>query len=154
MLNPDVIAGTASSAIDWAAWTAEQLDKPLVYVRKAAKEYGKQQRIEGGDIQGKTVVVIEDLISAGGSSLSAVNACREVGAKVLAIAAIFTYQFANVAEKLHEMNCQMITLSNVTTLTQVAAEQKFIRAEQLALIQEWNVDPQGWGPTHSFPNRT
>ena len=96
--QPNVIAGTASSAISWAAWVASELDAPMVYIRKASKGYGKQQLIEGGDIRGKTVVVIEDLVSTGGSSLNAVNACREAGANVLAMVAIFTYEFVDVAQ--------------------------------------------------------
>ena len=153
-LNPEVIAGTASAAISWAAWVAEKLEKPMVYIRKAAKGYGKQQLIEGGAIQGKTVVVIEDLVSTGGSSLNAVNACREAGATVLAMVAIFTYEFANVMARFREANCEVRFLTNFTTLTHVAAEQKMIDQENLAFIQEWNRDPQNWGPPHGFPNRT
>jgi orotate phosphoribosyltransferase len=149
----DVIAGIATSAIPWAAWVAEKLEKPMVYIRKQSKGYGKEQLIEGGDIQGKIAVVIEDLVSTGGSSLHAVNACRAAGAKVLALVAIFTYQFVNVVPKFQEMNCDVRFLTNFTTLTQVAAEHRFIAKDQLALIQEWNKDPQRWGPKHGFPNR-
>jgi orotate phosphoribosyltransferase len=151
-LMPDMIAGIATSAIPWAAWVAEQLEKPLVYIRKESKGYGKQQLIEGGDIQGKTVVVIEDLVSTGGSSLNAVNACREASAKVLALVAIFTYEFANVVQKFQDVPCEVRFLTNFTTLTQVAAEYRFIDQSQLALIQEWNKDPQDWGPRLGFPN--
>ena len=151
-LQPDVIAGTASSAISWAAWVAEKLEKPMVYIRKAAKGYGKQQRIEGGDIQGKAVVVIEDLVSTGGSSLNAVHACREAGADVLGMAAIFTYEFANAVQQFQEANCNILFLTNFTTLTQVAAEHEFIDRDKLALIQEWNKDPKNWGPKYGFPN--
>ena len=149
---PDVIAGTATSAIPWAAWVAEKLEKPMVYIRKTSKGYGKEQLIEGGDIRGETVVVIEDLVSTGGSSLNAVNACRETGANVLAMVAIFTYEFAHVIQKFQEANCDVKFLTNFSTLTEVAAEHQFIDKEQLALIQEWNKDPQGWGPKHGFPN--
>lgn len=150
--DPDVIAGTASSAIPWAAWIAEKLEKPMVYIRKASKGYGKQQRIEGGDIYGKTVVVVEDLVSTGGSSLNAVNACHKVGANVLAMVAIFTYEFAEVVPKFQTIECEVRFLTNFTILTQVAAEQQFIQQDQLALVQEWNKDPQRWGPKHGFPN--
>jgi len=151
-LNPDVIAGTASSAISWAAWVAAKLEKPMVYIRKAAKGYGKQQLIEGGEIQGKTVVVIEDLVSTGGSSLNAVNACREAGAKVLGMVAIFSYEFANVAQKFREANCEVMFLTNFSTLIQVAAEQGYIEPDALTLVQEWNQNPQNWGLKHGFPN--
>jgi orotate phosphoribosyltransferase len=151
-LKPDVIAGTATSAIPWAAWAAEQLSKPLVYIRKQAKGYGKEQLIEGGDIQGRTVVVLEDLVSTGGSSLNAVKACQDAGATVLAMIAIFTYQFADVAPKFQAAQCDLQFLTNFAALTQTAAEDQVISKEQLALIREWNQDPQGWGPKHGFPN--
>jgi orotate phosphoribosyltransferase len=149
----EVIAGTASSAISWAAWVAGELELPMVYIRKAAKGYGKQQLIEGGDIEGKRVVVIEDLVSTGGSSLNAVQACREAGAEVLAMAAIFTYEFDQARQQFEEAVCQAIFLSNFSALTQVAADQRVIEADQLSLIQEWNRDPQNWGPKYGFPNR-
>ena len=151
-INPDVIAGTASSAISWAAWVAATLEKPMVYIRKAAKGYGKQQLIEGGDIQGKTVVVIEDLVSTGGSSLNAVNACREAGANVLTMIAIFTYEFPNVVQKFQDADCEVMFLTNFNTLTRVAAEYNFLESEKLALVQEWNKNPQNWGPKHGFPD--
>lgn len=153
-LNPDIIAGTASGAIAWAAWVAEKLEKPMVYIRKASKGYGRQQLIEGGAIAGKTVVVVEDLVSTGGSSLNAVNACRDAGATVLAMVAIFTYEFADVARKFDEIDCQLRFLSNFSTLVQVAAADCIIAPEQLSLIQEWNQDPHNWGPKHGFPNRS
>jgi orotate phosphoribosyltransferase len=150
--NPDIIAGTASGAIAWASWAAEKLAKPMVYIRKASKGYGRQQLIEGGEIAGKTVVVIEDLVSTGGSSLSAVSACRDAGAEVLAMVAIFTYEFTDVALKFDEIGCQLRFLSNFSTLIQVAAADRFIAQEQLSLIREWNQDPHTWGPKHGFPN--
>ena len=151
--DPEVIAGTANSAISWAAWIAAALDKPMVYIRKTAKGHGKQKLIEGGDVQGKTVVVIEDLVSTGGSSLNAVQACREAGAEVLAMTAIFTYEFDKARQAFSDADCEVSFLSTFSALTQVAAEQRFIKAEQLNLIQEWNQDPQNWGPRHGFPNQ-
>ncbi len=153
-LEADVIAGTASSAISWAAWVSEKLDLPMVYIRKAAKGYGRQQLIEGGEIKGKRVVVIEDLVSTGGSSLNAVQACRKSGAEVLAMAAIFTYEFDKARQKFNEANCEVKFLSSFSALIQVAAAHHFIAADQLNLIQEWNQDPQNRGPKHGFPNRT
>jgi orotate phosphoribosyltransferase len=152
--KPDVIAGTASGAIAWAAWVAEALEVPMVYIRKASKGYGQQQLIEGGNVQGKTVVVVEDLVSTGGSSLNAVNACREAGANILALVAIFTYEFEDVAQKFHEAGSETRFLSNFTTLAQVAAEHRLIKQDQLAIIREWNQDPHGWGPKHGFPHKT
>jgi orotate phosphoribosyltransferase len=152
LFTPDVIAGTASGAIAWAAWVAEALEIPMVYIRKASKGYGQQQPIEGGDVQGKTVVVVEDLVSTGGSSLNVVNACREARANVPALIAIFTYEFPEITQKLDEVRSEARFLSNFTTLTQVAAEHQWIKQDELAIIREWNKDPYGWGPKHGFPN--
>jgi orotate phosphoribosyltransferase len=150
-LNPEVIAGTASSAIAWAAWVAEKLGKPMVYIRKKGKDYGKENLIEGGDISGKKVVVVEDLVSTGGSSMNAVEACRDAGAEVIAMAAIFTYEFEKAKKKFEEGSCKAYFLSNFTTLVKVAAENNYIDAENMALVQEWSQDPAGWGPKHGFP---
>ncbi len=149
--NPEVIAGTASSAISWAAWVAAALEKPMVYIRKAAKKYGRQELIEGGDIEGRTVVVIEDLVSTGSSSLNAIRACQNAGATVLAMAAIFTYQFAGVEKKFRETGCDIRFLTDFRTLITVAAEQHFIELDQLAFVQTWNQSPQSWRPQHGFP---
>jgi len=151
---PDVIAGTATSAVPWAAWVADALDKPMVYIRKAAKGYGKQQLIEGGSIEGKTVVVLEDLVSTGGSSLNAVQACQEAGATVLAMIAIFTYQFTDVAQKFDAIGCKIGFLSHFSALIEVAEERRLFAPEKLAIAREWNHDPQNWGPAHGFPNES
>lgn len=151
-LNPDVIAGTASSAICWAAWVAESLNRPMVYIRKKSKGHGRQKLIEGGDVKGKKVVVIEDLVSTGGSSMNAVESCREAGADVTAMVAIFTYEFEKAKKKFREGNCKAIFLTDFTTLMKVAVENNFIEKENLELIQEWNKAPAEWGPKHGFPN--
>ena len=150
-LNPEVIAGTASSAIAWAAWIAEKLSKPMVYIRKKSKDYGKEKLIEGGDITGKKVVVIEDLVSTGGSSINAVEACRQAGADIIAMVAIFTYEFEKAKKKFEESNCKSHFLTDFSTLVEVAAENNFIDKDNLSLVQEWNKDPAGWGPKHGFP---
>lgn len=150
-LNPEVIAGTASSAIAWAAWIAEKLEKPMVYIRKKSKGYGKEKLIEGGDVKGKKVVVIEDLVSTGGSSLNAVEACRQAGAEVIAMVAIFTYEFEKARSKFEEGKCKAHFLTNFSTLVKVAADNDYIDKENLSLVQEWNKDPAGWGPKHGFP---
>lgn len=153
-LNSDVIAGTASSAIPWATWVAALLEKPMVYIRKTAKGYGQNRLIEGGDIRAKNVVVLEDLVSTGGSSLNAVKACREAGANVKSMLSIFTYEFQETAQKFREAQCQTDALTNFSTLVQVAAEKQVIHPEKIAMIQEWKIDPQHWGPKHGFPNAT
>jgi len=150
-LNPDVIAGTASSAISWAAWAAAKLEKPMVYIRKKSKDYGREKLIEGGDIKGKKVVVVEDLVSTGGSSMNAVEACRNEGADVLAMAAIFTYEFEKAKKKFEEGNCKVSFLTNFSTLVKVAAENNYLEPESLELVKEWNQNPAEWGPKHGFP---
>lgn len=151
-LNPEAIVGTASSGICWTAWISEKINKPMVYIRKKAKGHGKQKLIEGGNIKGKKVVVIEDLVSTGGSSMNAVEACREAGANVIAMVAIFTYEFEKAKKKFKEGNCKTFFLTDFTTLTKLAAENNFIEKENLKLIQEWNKAPAEWGPKHGFPN--
>ncbi len=149
-MAPDVIAGTASSAISWAAWVAKDLGLPMVYIRKSGKDYGKQNLIEGGDISGKKVVVIEDLVSTGGSSMNAVMACRESGADVIAMVAIFTYEFEKAKKKFDEGKCSAVFLTDFTTLAKVAADRNFIEKDNLKMVGEWNRDPAGWGPKHGF----
>lgn len=149
-LNPDVIAGTASSAISWAAWVSDILEKPMVYIRKASKGYGKDKLIEGGDINGKKVVVVEDLVSTGGSSANAVEACINAGAEVIAMVAIFTYEFNNAKAKFIELGVKTMFLTDFSTLTKVAAENNYLDLQNLKFVQEWSKDPSGWGPKHGF----
>lgn len=150
-LEIDVVAGTASSAISWAAWVADRIKKPMVYIRKASKGYGQDKLIEGGNISGKKVVVIEDLVSTGGSSVNAVKACKIAGAEVQAMVAIFTYEFEKAKNKFEEAGCEARFLTNFTELTKTAAENNYITEEQLVLVQEWNKAPAEWGPEHGFP---
>jgi len=150
-LAPDVVAGTASSAISWAAWVGDRVEKPMVYIRKAGKGYGKDNLIEGGDISGMRVVVIEDLVSTGGSSANAVQACIDAGAEVIAIVAIFTYEFEKAKMKFKEIGIETRFLTDFTTLTRVAAENNYLSSNNLELVREWNKDPAGWGPKNGFP---
>jgi len=149
-LGAEVIAGTASSAISWAAWIADRLGLPMVYIRKAGKGYGKDKLIEGGDINGKKLVVVEDLVSTGGSSANAVQACKDNGAKVIAMVAIFTYEFEKSKKKFEGLGCDALFLTNFSTLVDVAAENDYLDKDNLALVKEWNHDSAGWGPKHGF----
>jgi len=146
----DVIAGTATSGIPWASWIASKLDKPMVYIRKKGKGYGQDKLIEGGDIKGKKVVVIEDLVSTGGSSANAVQSCIDAGGEVVAMVAIFTYEFEKAKEKFQNL-CKAQFLTTFSTLVDVAVDNQFIDSDKLSLIKEWSQDPQGWGPKHGFP---
>lgn len=150
-LNYDTLAGTATAGIQWSAWIADRLEKPMAYVRGGKKAHGLGNQIEGAKVNNKKVVVIEDLVSTGGSSLAAVEACREAGAEVVAMVAIFTYEYKEAKNKFDNANCNAIFLTDFTTLTNVAAENNFIDKNQLKMVQEWNKDPEAWGPKHGFP---
>jgi orotate phosphoribosyltransferase len=150
-IDCDVIAGTASSAVPWAAWIAQKLEKPMVYIRKKEKDYGREKLVEGGDLSGKKVIVIEDLVSTGGSSLNAVMACKNEGAEVVLMAAIFTYEFADAKKMFADAGCKTFFLTDFTTLTTVAAKNNFLGKDSLSLVQEWSKDAKGWGPKHGFP---
>jgi orotate phosphoribosyltransferase len=147
----EILAGTATAGIQWAAWIADRLEKPMAYIRGGAKSHGLGNQVEGAPVKGKKVVVIEDLISTGGSSMNAVEACREAGADVVAMVCIFTYEFEKARKKFEDNDSKAVFLTDFTTLTKVAAENGFIEKKDLKLVQEWNKDPQGWGPKHGFP---
>ncbi|MBF2567152.1 orotate phosphoribosyltransferase [Listeria welshimeri] len=141
----DVVAGTATAGIPHAAWVSDLLDLPMVYVRSKAKEHGKGNQIEGLIAKGQKVVVIEDLISTGGSSLKAVEALEEAGAEVLGIAAIFTYGLDKGKKLLAESNTKSITLTNYDELIEVALNKDYVTAEDMATLKEWKKSPENWG---------
>lgn len=137
-----VIAGTATAGIPHAAWVAERLDLPMIYVRDKAKGHGRQNRIEGLLTAGQKAVVIEDLISTGGSSLKAAEAVRAEGGEVLGVAAIFSYQFPEAEEQFRAAGVPFITLSHYTALLEAAREQGVITAEQEQLLSAWRQSPR------------
>ncbi|MBC2290991.1 orotate phosphoribosyltransferase [Listeria welshimeri] len=141
----DVVAGTATAGIPHAAWVSDLLDLPMVYVRSKAKEHGKGNQIEGLIAKGQKVVVIEDLISTGGSSLKAVEALEGAGAEVLGIAAIFTYGLDKGKKLLAESNTKLITLTNYDELIEVALNKDYVTAEDMATLKEWKKSPENWG---------
>lgn len=144
-INPDVIAGTATAAIGWAALVADRMDLPFVYVRSKPKEHGAQRRIEGDLKEGQHVVVIEDLISTAGSSISTVEALRTEGkAMVTDVVSIFTYNLAVAHEKALEASIQLHPLTDLPTLLQVALDQDRIMDEEAELIQLFAKNPQEW----------
>ena len=140
----EVIAGTATAGIPHAAWVAEVLDLPMVYIRGKAKDHGKKNQIEGQISEGQKMVVIEDLISTGGSVLEACVAAENEGAKVLGVAAIFTYELPKGIENFEEANVPFMTLTNYTELIDVATEKQYIAESDVALLQEWKKDPKNW----------
>ncbi len=137
-----IIAGTATSGIPHAAWVAERLDLPMVYVRGAAKGHGKGNRIEGGAVDGQRVVLIEDLISTGGSSLAAVDALRAAGADVLAVEAIFSYNFEEAERRFGEADLPYYALTDYDTLLTVAVEAGQISQADIAELAEWRINPR------------
>lgn len=133
----EVLMGTSTAGIAHAAIAASILDMPMGYVRSSAKSHGRENKIEGRLEKGQKVVVIEDLISTGGSAIDVVEALREVGAEVLGIVSIFTYGTRRGIEKLAEAGVVNHSLSNLDTLVEVAAEQNYISEEQKKEIIEF-----------------
>jgi|SRR3989344_61004 len=141
----DVLAGTSTAGIPWCAWLAKELGKPMIYVRGKAKEHGKENLIEGKLDSGKKVIVVEDLISTGGSSVGVVEAVRSSGGIVEECVAIFSYQFEKAKKCFEEAKCRLTTLTNFEVLVNVAAEGNYIKLEDKELVLEWNKDPGKWG---------
>ncbi|WP_251869061.1 orotate phosphoribosyltransferase [Enterococcus italicus] len=143
---PDVqvIAGTATAGIPHAAWVAELLDLPMVYIRSKPKDHGKGNQIEGRITPGQKMVVIEDLISTGGSVLEACAAAENEGANVLGVAAIFTYELPKGKENFENATTPLVTLTNYSTLINVAQEEAYIRPEQKDLLSKWKENPENW----------
>ncbi len=142
----DVVAGTATAAIGWAALVADRLKLPFVYVRAKAKEHGAKKRIEGDLKQGKHVVVVEDLLSTAGSSMSTVQALRDEGqCTVSDVISIFTYDFLTAREAAMEHKVMLHPLSSIGILVKVAQDQDRISADQAELVEAFAKDPQNWG---------
>ncbi|TDW52222.1 orotate phosphoribosyltransferase [Flavobacterium sp. 270] len=143
--KPDVIAGVATGAIGIGILVAESLGLPFVYVRPEAKKHGRQNQVEGFLQKGQNVVVVEDLISTGNSSLLAVEALRNEGANIKGMAAIFTYGFNVAEENFKNANIDLYTLSNYENLLNLAVEKQYITEDQQSALQEWNEIPSTWG---------
>ncbi|MDO9579406.1 MAG: orotate phosphoribosyltransferase [Bacteroidales bacterium] len=141
----ELIAGVATGAIAHGALTADKLGLPFIYVRSGAKEHGLSNQIEGYYEPGQKVVVIEDLISTGGSSLKAVRALREAGCDVLGMVAIFTYEFKKASDGFAAEKCSLNTLSNYSVLVDTAVETGYIGQTEVEALKEWRIDPSVWG---------
>ena len=142
----DAIAGVATGAIAMGALVADTLGLPYVYVRSTPKDHGLENLIEGNLKPGQKVVVIEDLVSTGGSSLKAVKAIRNAGCEVAGMTAIFSYEFPISVKRFREANVNLIALSNYSAMLDAALEINYIREEDLATLQEWRKDPAVWTP--------
>ena len=143
--KPDVIAGVATGGIAQGALVAQELGLPFVYVRSEAKKHGMTNLIEGVVEKGQSVVVIEDLISTGGSSLKAVETLRAAGCDVKGMAAIFTYSFKTATDNFKKAKCKVITLSNYELLIKQALETDYITEKDLKSLKEWRENPSEWG---------
>ena len=143
------IAGVATGAIAQGALVAEALNLPFVYVRSSAKKHGLENLIEGVVPRGAKTVVIEDLVSTGGSSLRAATALRKAGCTILGMVAIFSYGFPETHARFEQENVPLDTLSNYHALLETALEQQQIKEEDLNILQQWRKDPANWkGVTH------
>lgn len=140
----EVIAGTATAGIPHAAWVAEILDLPMVYIRSKAKDHGKGNQIEGRITKNQKMVIIEDLISTGGSVLEAAAAAKREGADVLGVAAIFTYELPKGTQNFADKETKLVTLTNYSTLIETAVAEHYIAECDLVLLKDWKKDPENW----------
>jgi orotate phosphoribosyltransferase len=141
----EMIAGVATGAIAHGVLTADKLGLPFIYVRSEAKEHGLGNQIEGYYEKGQKVVVVEDLISTGGSSLGAVKALRDAGCEVLGMVAIFTYEFKKASDSFAAAGCRLNTLSSYPVLVDTAVKTGYIGEAEVDTLKEWRVDPSVWG---------
>ena len=133
----EVVAGTATAGIPHAAWVSELLDLPMIYVRDSAKKHGKTNQIEGRVLEGQKVVIIEDLISTGLSSLKVAKALREAGAEVLGVVAIFSYELKKAQDAFEEEGVEYITLTNYPVLVEEAVAIDYIHQDDVEKLLEW-----------------
>lgn len=144
----EVIAGTATAGIPWAAWVAEALGLPMAYVRGAAKGHGRGRQIEGAAVQGRRVALIEDTISTGESALAAAAALRAEGAALSGCMCIFTWGWRATADAFAAVELPLVALATLPALLDVAVAAQTLSHAQRALVEDWVDDPQGWAARH------
>jgi orotate phosphoribosyltransferase len=140
----EAVAGVATAGIPQGALAADSLNLPFIYVRPKPKDHGMENLIEGKIVPGQKVVVIEDLISTGGSSIKAVEELRKAGIDVIGMVAIFTYGFSVAADNFKKANVKLVSLSNYETLVGVAMRENYIKEKDLLSLQNWRKDPSQW----------
>lgn len=140
----EVIAGTATAGIPHAAWIAAELDLPLIYVRSKPKDHGRGKQIEGVLRPGAKTVVIDDLLSTGGSVLKAVKAAQNEGADVLGVGAIFSYQLQAIVDNFKQADLSYFTLTNYSELLEAAVEANYISTAERVALEKWRHDPENW----------
>ncbi|RST60915.1 orotate phosphoribosyltransferase [Siminovitchia terrae] len=141
----ELIAGTATAGIPHAAWISDILELPMCYVRSKAKSHGKGNQIEGKASKGQKVVVVEDLISTGGSSIVAVKALKEAGCDVLGVVSIFSYELDKAKTSIDEEGIKAFSLTGYSDLIETAFENDLIKEEDLATLRSWRENPEDWG---------
>ena len=140
----NVIAGVATAGIPHGALVAEELGLPFIYVRSKAKEHGKQNQIEGCFEEGQSVILVEDLISSGKSSLDSAQVLKDAAMNVKGIVSIFTYGFDAAAENFKEAECEYVSLCDYSTLLPIAKEQQYVEESDLSVLNEWRDNPAIW----------
>lgn len=145
--NPNAIAGVATGAIAIGVLVAQEMGLPFIYIRPEAKKHGRQNKIEGHLEPGQSVVIIEDLISTGGSSLKAFEALKEVNANVLGMAALFTYGFPISEENFKNAGCELVTLSDYKHLLEQVNSTGYLKDETLDTLKSWSSNPSEWNPS-------
>ncbi len=150
-LDVEVIAGTATAGIPPATSLADRLEKPLIYVRASAKDHGLRNTIEGILLPGQKVLMIEDLISTGGSSITAIEDIREAGGKIENCLSIFSYGLSEALKQFDQISCKVNSLLTYDLLLAEAQTQKYINQQELELLQDWRKNPFSWGEKNGFP---
>jgi orotate phosphoribosyltransferase len=145
----DGIAGVATAGIAHGALVADELDLPFIYIRSKAKGHGRQNLIEGNVSVANNYIVVEDLISTGGSSIQAVNALKEEGVNIVGTVALFTYEFEKSVKNFKSANCPFKTLSNYSTMLEQAVENNYITSQEKEILNNWNANPQEWAASFS-----
>ena len=140
----NVIAGVATAGIPHGALVAEELGLPFIYVRSKAKEHGKQNQIEGCFEEGQSVILVEDLISSGKSSLDSAEVLKDAGMNVKGMVSIFTYGFDTAAENFKKAECEYVSLCDYSTLLPIAKEQQYVEESDLSVLNEWRDNPAIW----------
>jgi orotate phosphoribosyltransferase len=140
----DIVAGVATAGISHGALMADHLDLPFIYVRSSAKKHGARNQIEGEISAGTKCLVVEDLISTGGSSIEAVEVLRNAGIEVIGVIAIFTYQLEKAVSNFEKAKCPFVTISNYEALLMAARNSNYLSSEQFKSLEKWRSDPQAW----------
>lgn len=143
-MKADAVVGVATAGVPQGALVADELQLPFAYVRPKPKDHGMENLIEGKIEKGQTAVIVEDLISTGGSSLKAATALRDAGVKVIGMVAIFTYGFDTAINNFEKEDVHLVCLSDFNHLLQEALRKKFITEDQLVHVKSWRIDPANW----------